>query len=269
MAKITEDQRVRYQERIRFYKNKIEEAEKEQKALKLEVLKNPNRSYLEIKIAELSLLQISIYCAMNEISLDLLDVRNTSLLERARQLLSDVLINLGNVVTNYLDVPFSEYEEKLQSLSEMTDIEKYNFIRKIGYCVDIVEYNFGENSKWKWSFVDIDGKLAIIVKNLFDLRRFQKLDSPYEAGYKERRAHLSIVQKLLSQVSHKYREKYELSGKDIEDLKKAIDFQKALLRIVNLLGDTEKIENVKKQIEVWNTLMEKHFIELEEKKKKK
>ena len=36
-----------------------------------------------------------------------------------------------------------------------------------------------------------------------------------------------------------------------------------------VIGDTEKIENCKKQIDVWSTILEKHAAQLEEEKKKK
>ena len=48
---------------------------------------------------------------------------------------------------------------------------------------------------------------------------------------------------MLFDSSQNYREKFELSTKDIEDLKKSIDFQRSLLRMAQLLADTEKIEN--------------------------
>ena len=102
---------------------------------------------------------------------------------------------------------------------------------------------------------------------MFDLRRYQKLDNPMEDGYQVRRAHIALIQKMLTQVSLRYREKYELSGKDPEDLKRAIDFQCALHRIVSVLGDPEKVETSKKQIDVWKILLDKHFADEDAKKK--
>ena len=166
-----------------------------------------------------------------------------------------------------LDVPFADYENELALLSELSDTEKYELLCQIGYCCDIIRTNFGENSKWKWAFLDTDSRFAILAKNMFDLRRYQKLDNPMEDGYKVRRAHIALVQKVLIQVSLRYREKYELSGKEPGDLKRAIDFQCALHRIVSILGDPEKVENSKKQIDVWKLLLDKHFADEDAKKK--
>lgn len=270
MGKITEQQRVEFQEKINFYKTKIEELSSQYKSISIEIMKYKEKeSILRIKSANLIMNQITIYCAMNELSLFSLGVKNTSYLEKARQLLYEVIINMEKVVTNYIDVPFTDYADKLEKIAEYSDLDKLNFIKKIGYCIDLVKEDFGENTKWKWSFIEIEARFAIIAKNLFDIRRFQKLDDPREEGFQVRRSHLAIIQKLLKDSSNGYREKFELSTKEVEDLKKAIDLQKALLRINMVLGDNEKIENCKKQIDVWNTLLDKHLSQLEEEKKKK
>lgn len=270
MAKVTNEQRVKYQEHIAFYKKKIEELEKVIKTLKIKVVSEPQEtaSYTQVKIAKLLLQEIGIFCAINEVSVDFLEVKNTLYLDKARQFISDVIIGLCKIVTNYLDVPFSDYEKQLELISEMSDTEKYELLCQIGYCCDIIQTNFGENSKWKWAFLDTDSRFAILAKNMFDLRRYQKLDNPTEEGYNVRRAHIAMIQKTLLQVSLRYREKYELSGKDPEDLKRAIDFQCALYRIVSILGDPDKVETCKKQIDVWKILLEKHFSDEDAKKKR-
>ncbi|HOJ63627.1 MAG TPA: hypothetical protein PLE45_04330 [Spirochaetota bacterium] len=270
MGKITDQQRADFQEKINFYKTKIEDLNSQYKNLSIEMMKNKEKEpLLRIKAANLIMNQITIYCAMSDLSVFLLGVKNTAYLEKARQLLYEVIINLEKTVTNYVDVPFTDYSDKLEKISDYSDAEKLNIIKKIGYCIDLVKEEFGENTKWKWSFVEIEARFAVIAKNLFDMRKFQKLDDPREEGFQDRRAHLSVIQRLLRNASNGYREKFELSTKDIEDLKKAIDFQKALLRINMVLGDNEKIETCKKQIEVWNTLLEKHLAQIEEEKKKK
>ncbi len=270
MGKITEQQRAEFQEKINFYKTKIEEISSQFKNLSIEIMKDKEKEpILRIKAANLLMNQITIYCTMNELSLFSLGVKNTSYLEKARQLLYEVIINLEKTVTNYVDVPFSDYADRLEKISLYSDLDKLNIIKKIGYCIDLVKEDFGENSKWKWSFIEIEARFAVIAKNLFDMRKFQKLDDPREEGFQSRRAHLAIIQKLLRDASNGYREKFELSTKDVEDLKKAIDLQKALLRINMVLGDNDKIDNCKKQIEVWNTLLEKQLAQLEEEKKKK
>ncbi len=270
MAKITQEQRIIYQNKIKYYKNIIDSIRKEINLLKIEISKNKSNSALVyFKIANMILNTISIFCTMNEISVFLLEVKNTAFLEKARQQIYEVIIIVENMVTNFLDVPFNDYAEKLIPLTDITDLQRLNFIKKIGYCIELVKENLGENTKWKWSFIEIEGRFAIISKNFFDLRKFQKLEDPRQEGYQERKQYFSIIQKLLYDAASGYREKFELSTKDVEDLKKAIDFQKALLRLSQIAGDPDKIEKCKKHIDVWTTLLEKQLAEAEEQKKKK
>lgn len=269
MAKITQKERDEYQQRIDLYKSKIDDILTKIKNNSLEMIKNKDKEpLLRIQNSNLYLNLITVYCGMNEISVNLLAVKNTAFLEKARQLLYESIMSIEKVVTNYLDVPFSDYSEQLNKISELNDTDRLNLVKKIGYSIDVVKENFGENTKWKWSFIEVEGRMAVITKNIFDLRRFQKLDDPREAGFQDRREHIKIIQRLLLASSNGYREKFELSTKDLEDLKKAIDFQKTLLRINQLLGDNEKVENCKKQIDVWTTLFEKHVAQVEDEKKK-
>ncbi len=270
MGKITDQQRQDFQDKITFYKTKIDEISGTIKNLSLDIVKNKEKEPMHrLQIANAILNQISIFCSMNELSVYVLGVKNTAYLDKARQLIYEALMNFEKVVTNYLDVPFNDYADNLAKISDFSDKDRLNFIKKIGFSIDRVKDDFGENSKWKWSFVEVEARFATVAKNLFDMRRFQKLDDPRELGFQDRRAHLAIVQKLLTDASNSYREKFELSTKDIEDLKKAIDCQKALLRINQLLGDTDKIDNCRKQIDVWGSLLEKHIAQIDEAKKKK
>ncbi|MCG8572377.1 MAG: hypothetical protein MJB14_19775 [Spirochaetes bacterium] len=270
MAKVTEDQRQKYQEKVKYYKSIIEELTLKNKKLKSAIMKDPDDlPLLRIQLVDNYLNQITIYCGMNEVSVDLLTVKNTAFIEKARQLLYEVIIQIEKIVSNYLDVPFSDYQEGLAELNSLTDYKKLTLVKKIGFCIDLVKESFGENTKWKWSFIEIEGRYAVITKNLFDLKKFQKMDDPRQEGFKERRTHMQIAQRLLQESSDGYREKFELSTKDIEDFKKAIDYQKSLYRLNTITGETEKVEKCKKQIEVWTTLLDKHLAEIEKNKRPK
>ncbi len=270
MAKITQEQRSIYQQSIKIYKNKIDEIRKEVNTLRIKLTKEKNNEpKIRFIMANLILNLITNYCAINEISVFLLDVRNFAFLEKGRQELYESIMNIEKIVTNYIDVPFSDYSEKLATIKDVSDIDKLNFIKKFGYCIDLIKENYGENTKWKWSFIEIDARYAIISKNIFDLKRYQALDDPGEEGFRDRREHLSIMQRLLFEASHGYRDKFEFSTKDVEDLKKATDLHKALLRICQIIGDDTKISKCKKQIDFWENILEKHLTKIEEEKKKK
>jgi len=268
MAKVTEADRSKYLEEINIYKNKIEELSKKIKSNSIEISNDKNREpYLRIDNANAYLNQISMYCGMNAISLELLEVKNSSFLEKGRLIIYEVLMNLEKIVTNYIDAPFADYEEFLAKIADVTDFDKLNLVKKLGFTIDLIIESFGKDSKWKWSFVELEARYSVIVKNLFDLKNYQKLNDPREIGYKERKEHLKIIFQSMQLASQHYREKYEFTTKDIEDLKKAIDLQRGMFRIAQLANEVDRLENCKKQIDVWNSLLEKKLIEDSEKKK--
>ncbi|MBP5450210.1 MAG: hypothetical protein J6Y01_08880 [Spirochaetales bacterium] len=268
MGKLTDKQKLDFQERVKYYKNQIEEADKRQKEINQQIIKEPeNEGLNRIKAANNILNMISLNCSMSEMSFYILGIKNTAYLDRARQLIYEVLSNLEKIVSNYVDVPFVDYEEKLHSIEDYSDSERLKLIKMLGFCVDRLADDFGENSKWRWSFVEINARVSVVAKNLLDLKRYQKCDDPREEGYRERREHLKLVQETLSDAAKGYRDKFELSTKDPEDMKKGIDHIKALLRIYQLNQDVEKIESTKKNIEVWSAILDKHMAALDKAKR--
>jgi hypothetical protein len=61
---------------------------------------------------------------------------------------------------------------------------------------------------------------------------------------------------LLEKSSSRYREKYELTSRSPEDMKKAIDFLRALKRIHILFKENNDIQSVSKRIELWSQKLE-------------
>ena len=96
---------------------------------------------------------------------------------------------------------------------------------------------FGENTKWKWSFVELEGRFAVVAKNLMDLKTLMAGMDPRAEFYQERLAHLKLVKRLLQQSADGYREKYELSTSRIDDFKLAINYLGSLRRFNALVGE--------------------------------
>lgn len=264
MGKVTETQRLDFQEKVKTYKAKIDQLTEELKGINSQIASDgANQAVHRIMASRNILNQIALYCAMNEISFYSIEVKNTVYLEKARQLIYEVLTHIEKVVTNYVDVPFTDYEDRYPAIESISDEDRLGLVKELGVCVDRVCCDFGKNSKWRWSFVEVVGRAAVVAKNLLDLKRYQKLDDPREQGYHARKDHLRLVQEVLTEASNGYRDKFELGTKDVEDIKKAIDLQKALLRINTINQDVEKIENGKKQIEVWTSILEKHLSKLD------
>ncbi len=269
MEKISAEAKKRYSEKIKEHKQRIEEIQIETKLLESEIEKikttvesenaqNGPRGvgYMQLQLAEQYLNQVSYYILTSALSLSLLGIKNEGYLNEARKCCYKCIICLEEIVTPYLDVPFSEYEEALARVEEFKDKQKYDLARKIGFSIDSVVEGFGENSKWKWSFVELEGRYAVITKNLINMKTFiAKLD-PRVEGYSDRLSHLNLAKRLLQQASDRYREKYELSTMRLDDIKQGILFLAALRRLHILLGEADKAEVIKRKIDIWKTKME-------------
>jgi len=98
--------------------------------------------------------------------------------------------------------------------------------------------------------------MAVITKNILDLKAAEANRDPRSPDYEPTMYHLILLKKLLNQAADRYREKYELSTRRIDDFQMAIRFLGALRMIHILLGDREDAENVKRKFDVWTARMQ-------------
>lgn len=278
MEKISSEAKKRYGDRINEYKERIEQIEEKNKELAASIQKTSKSQGLtsgqyrgdqftdldalkevnskRFRLADQYLNIVSYYNLMNALSLSLLGIKNESYLNDARKACYKSIIYMEESVSPYIDAPFSDYQQGVDSLQDFDDKEKYNFLCKLGFSIDSVIEGFGAGSKWKWSFVELQGRYAVISKNLLDLKTFLAQLDPRVEGYSARLAHVHLVKRLLQQSADRYREKYELSTMRLDDIKKAILFLAAIKRLHTLLGEIEEAEVVKKKMEIWKAKME-------------
>jgi hypothetical protein len=268
MGKVSKQAREKFIEDSKEYKKEINALKEKEKKIKL-TLKRGNlaQNMQRLTIAEDNLIMVSFYVVLNSLSVSMLGVKNESYLNEARKCLYKCIIYLEEVVTSYIDVPYSQYEENLMSIRDVDDITRYHLIRKLGYSIQSVEDAFGTNSKWKWSFVELLGRYATVSKNLLDLKMMIKKLDPREKGYAERNSWLDLVKKMLQKAADKYREKYELSTQRVDDMKLAIHYLGALKRLYITLNEKQNLDIIKKKIDVWNSKMESDMKKREAEKK--
>ena len=268
MAKVSQTAKDRYQEKIKEYKALIslalaKEKEQQKELIKGDLTQNPGRVELADKVLSL----VSYYVLMNDLSVSLLKIKNESYLNEARKALYKSIIYLEEVVSPYLDVPFSEYEEGIESIESLDDHDRCRIIRKLGISIRTVEDGLGSNSKWKWSFVELEGRFAAVTKNLMNLKTYiSKLDPRIE-GYEVRIAHMNLAKVLLQKAADGYRQKYELSTRRIDDIQLAINYLSSLRRIYATLGESENAEVTKRKIGIWKNKMERDIKENDSSKK--
>lgn len=257
MAKISQEDKHQYFERIKPYKDATEAILARERSILSLMQKDSNgAAYKKLTLADEMLNLASYYLVMNGVSQAVLGVKNEDTLNEARKALYKTVIYLEEVVTNLIDVPYSEYSEKLKELEGLNAERRYALIRKLGLAIQLVEEAYGDNTKWKWAFVELEGRFATVAKNIFDLKNAVANFDPRSPDYEVSVYHMRTIKRLLMQAADRYREKYELSTNRIDDFKQAINYLGALRRIHILLGERDEAETVKKKQDIWSAKLE-------------
>ncbi|MBI9097025.1 MAG: hypothetical protein JEY91_01040 [Spirochaetaceae bacterium] len=269
MAKVSEEAKRKYSEKIKAYKKMVDDQLQKERQI-LQILKNDDTGagFKKLMLANEILNIVSYYVLMNELSLALLGIKNEAFLNDGRKACFKALIYLEEVFTDYLDVPYSEYEDHLEAVAGFSDEDRFNLIRKAGFSIDSINSAYGEGSKWKWSFVDMNGRLAVAAKNCMDLKKMAAGMDPRVPGYQIRIQQLNLTRRLLQQSADDFRKKYELSTMRIDDFKRAINFLSSLKRLSIVLKRHSDVEALKKKIDIWKLKMETDVKRMEEKEKK-
>ena len=204
------------------------------------------------------------YMILNGISQSMLKLRSEEALNDGRKSLYKAVIYLEEVVSPFVDAPYSDYEERLIEIESVDAAKRYAIIRKMGLALQLLEEAYGDNTKWRWAFVELEGRFAAVAKNIMNLKTAVVNTDPSSPHYEPTMYHLSLIKKLLMQAADRYREKYELSTNRIDDFKMGINFLNSLRRIHSLLGERENAETLKKKVEIWTTKLEMDIKKQEE-----
>lgn len=257
MGKISNEARHAYFEKAKVYREVIDGILAREKNLNDVIAKDPTGGAFKRLILADEMLNLSAnYVVMNGMSVAMLGVKNEDALNEGRKALYKSIIYLEDIVSGLIDVPYSDYEEKVAEIASVDPQRRYALVRKLGLAIRLVEDSYGENTKWRWAFVDLEGRFATVAKNLFDMRNAVANLDPRAQDYEVCTYHLRTVKRLLMQAADRYREKYELSTNRIDDFKVAIAFLGALRRTLVLLNDRDEAETVKKKADIWSAKLE-------------
>ncbi len=102
------------------------------------------------------------------------------------------------VVGNDLDRSLKENEEYLIKIEKINSAQILNLLTLMQEVIARLIKSFGEGSKWKWSFVDIQGRMAIVIRNFINFSLLQKTRDPRMQFFKERRDLLKLCKRNLN-----------------------------------------------------------------------
>ncbi|MCL2192042.1 MAG: hypothetical protein FWB78_01435 [Treponema sp.] len=246
---------ARYHAHAKPYVDMIEAILKEEKAIlaSIEPDDESDAASKKMILADEMLNLVSNYVAMNGISKALLKAKDEDALNNAKKYLYKSIIYLEEVVTSYIDAAFSEYKDRLEAIESISPAWRYFLVRKMGLSIDLVTNGYADNTKWRWTFVELKGRFATVAKNMLNMDKIISNTDPRSPHYEPTLYHLRLVRKLLALAAERHREKYELSTKSIEDFQRSLTFLSALRRLNMLTGARDEAETIKKKMDIWNS----------------
>ncbi|MFA6937257.1 MAG: hypothetical protein WCQ67_03400 [Treponema sp.] len=253
MANINEQTRAEFTLKQQPYKDAIDASLNKEKSI-VEIMKKDTTgvSYKKLLLAEEMIYVATLYITINNISVKILDTKNNDALNEARKSIYKAIIYMEDIVSNVVDCPYSELTDKLETISNTPIEKRYFLVRKIGLAISLLMDAYGENTKWKWSFVEMQGRLAVIAKNLIDMKK-AAVDyfDPRSPDYDNTVLYVRLIRTLIDKSSMGYRDKYELSTHRIDDMRIAINYLLASRKIALVMGDKDIAEDIKKKAIVW------------------
>ncbi|MFN4245900.1 MAG: hypothetical protein ACK4F9_07150 [Brevinematia bacterium] len=266
LKRIDKEKKEKYQELSQPIKEEIEKVRRKIQEIEVSSIKGDKSlgNYKYFLIANYYI-DISLnYIKLNRLSVHIMDLKQDELLENARKNMYSAITNLEKLVGDTLDGDLNEISEKLEGTEKMTPYRKLFLLKKIENALKILSEEL-EGGKWKYKILEMFGKFAVVAKNLINFREFTALN-PMEKNYKHYSELIAYAKDLLRKSADEYREKYEISGHEVPDMRKAQEFLKAIMRINNVLGYYEESKELKKTIEKWSQKMEED-LKVKEKKK--
>jgi len=258
MAKISEETRLHFNEVIQPYKEKINATLAKEKTM----LNGMHQGDIDYENKKLILCDdmiyvSSLYMAQNSLSLKLMEVKNNDALNDARKILYKAIIYLEEIVSANIDIPYSDLSKYHERIPNVPIVRRYNIISKLGLAINLLKDAFGDNSKWKWSFVELEGRFATVAKNFIDMKEACKdYFNPQNPNYETTVLYIRMITKLMNDSASAYRDRYELSTRRIDDMRNAIKYLLALRKLYVALGNSEQAEEVKKKAMVWKDKMD-------------
>lgn len=258
MAKVSEESRLQCEAAVKPYKEKIDKMLEKEKT----VLASIHEGDADIGPKKLSLCEdmiyiSSLYIAFNSLSLKIMDVKNNDALNDARKILYKAIIYLEEVVTDVIDIPYADLTPNHDLIQNVPIEARFTIIKKLGLAITLLKDAFGDNSKWKWSFVELEGRFTTVAKNLIDMRNSVKdYFDPRSEKYETTVLYIRLIEKLLNESSTAYRDRYELSTRRIDDMRNGIRYLLALRKLDLAIGNSDQAEEVKKKAVVWKDKMD-------------
>jgi hypothetical protein len=257
MAVVSKAEKAAYNDEIKDIKREVDQTKKSISEASSKRKKNPNISnYYNLEMASKEMDAIENFIKMSDLSMEMLKIKNNTYLENARKEFYKVLQHLEEVVGADLDRSLKENDENLVTINKLNPKQILTFVQRMHRILNTLKNKFGQDSKWKWSFVEWQARAAVITKNITSFSEVAKYRDPRAEFFYERRELMQLSKESLTEAARQFRTKYEMAGKARDDLKKSIDYLAALRKIHVLFGEDTEATKLKNIIDAANMALE-------------
>ena len=254
-----------YHHNITEEKKQVADLDKEIVALKKAASGNAKLlSYYKFSIVSKMLRQIELKLQMNVESEKILGIKNIAFLDLAKKTISAMFTELSVIVPFTTGSSLDGNRENLNKILKFNARQRLYLHKYCKYYVEQLIEAYGDNTKWKWSFPEFRAKVAILGKNIFDFREYQRTRDPRMEFYYDLQEHVKLIKEDLFYAATEYANKYRISTKSTNDMNYAIALLDDLRRICSIVGDDELLKKSKAGIDSY-----KATLEAEEKNKNK
>lgn len=262
-------EKAAYNDEIKDVTRSIEDYYKKIKEIDAKKNKLKNiEGYYNIEKADYFMKIIIQYMKMSDLSLEMLKIKNEKFLNEARKEFYKVLQVMESVVGGDVDRTLKENDKYLEKIDRFNPQQVLDLARKMHDVFNDLRFRVGESSKWKWSFVELQARAAVIIKNITSFSDIAKLRDPRTPFYYERRELMQMCKDSLNEAAKQYRTKYELSGKARDDLMKSIELLSALRKVHVLFGESDEANKLKITIDALKQNLEAEDAAQDKKKQK-
>ncbi len=171
----TKNEKNAFNEAIKGPRDEIDIINKFIKELSLKKKKMPNiKDYFSLETAMEHIKIVMLYLNMSDASQEILKLRNSSFLDKARKEYYKVIQLLEEIVGNTIDRPLADNKDYLIKIANISIHQILMISKKISFVFETLIDKVGENSKWQWSFVDLHVRVANVIKNIINFSEIEK-----------------------------------------------------------------------------------------------
>jgi len=254
---ISKAEKAAYDNEVKDLKRDVDFLTKAIKEAASKKKKHPNiANYYNLEMACRGMDAIDCYLKMNDLSVEILGLRSSQHLENARKAFFNVLQCFEEIVGRDIDRSLKDNDTYLATINRLTPAHILSLMKRIHRLLNTMRNKFGQDTKWKWLFVDLQARVSIITKNIISFSDLAKYRDPRDEFFNDRQELMQICKESLTEAAKQYRTKYEMAGKARDDLKKSIEYLSALRKIHQIFGEEQEVIKLKNIIDAAKLVLE-------------